>query len=222
MNAIVGSPALISIDQAMQRRLLSPQQNHLLASLAPHIQESLFPQLEPCKLAQGTVLAKPGMATSHFYFPVDALVSRHCLAEDEAGTAMSVVGNDGAIGLDLLMENGTAPTVSVVQVAGYAFRIEGRRLKREMDRHEELLAVLSQQSHATLTQMAQTAVCNRHHTLEQQLCRWLLLALDRLPGDDFRMSMDQIAQALGVKLPRCRKRRVPCRRQEWRNVSKDV
>lgn len=197
MNAVVGTSALTLLGPA-PRPSISPLQNHLLASLPDEVQARLFPLLELCQLPQGAVIAKPGMSIEHCYFPVDCLISRHCMTDDDAGTAMSVVGNDGVIGIDLFMDCGSAPLLSMVQIGGSAFRLQSRVVRDELDAHDDLQTAFSQHSHALLAQMAQTAVCNRHHTLEQQLCRWLLLSLDRLPTDNFRISQDHISNSLGV------------------------
>lgn len=198
MNAVFETQDFAFLPSDNDMELVSPLQNQLLAALPDHVLLRLLPHLELCVLAKGTILAKPGLATDHFYFPVDCLISRHCVMEDDAGTAMSVVGNDGLIGIDLFMESGSVPTVSIVQIPGHAYRIDGARIREELDRHEELLNAMSRHFHTLLTQMAQTAVCNRHHTLEQQLCRWLLLSLDRMPAEQLRVTQDQISHALGV------------------------
>lgn len=204
MNAILQSRSstcvghAASFGHAASEARVSPLQNHLLASLPDDVQARLFPMLEACQLTPGAVIARPDMRLDYCYFPVDCLISRHCMVDDDAGTAMTVVGNDGVIGIDFFMDCGSAPLLSLVQIGGSAFRLSIASIREELDAHEDLQTAFSQHSHALLAQMAQTAVCNRHHTLAQQLCRWLLLSLDRLPTDNFRITQDRISQSLGV------------------------
>jgi CRP-like cAMP-binding protein len=178
---------------------VSPQQNHLLAALPEEVQQRLFPHLELFPMALGTVLDEPGIPTDHVYFPTDSLVSQLYMTKDGASAEISVVGNEGLIGIDLFMGGGSTPSLAVVQSAGSAFRLDGRRLKEEFNRHGELLLLILRYTQALITQMAQTAVCNRHHTVDQQLSRWLLLSLDRLPGNKLKMTQEQIANTLGVR-----------------------
>lgn len=179
--------------------LASPHQNHLLAALPEEVQQRLFPHLELFPLSLGTVLDEPGIPADHVYFPTDSLVSQLYVTRDGASAEISVVGNEGLIGIDLLMGGGSTPTLSVVQSAGSSFRLDGRHLRDEFNRHEELLQLMLRYTQALITQMAQTAVCNRHHTVAQQLSRWLLLSLDRLSGTQLKMTQEQIANALGVR-----------------------
>lgn len=188
MNSPAGTP-----------NLASPQQNHLLAALPDEVQQRLFPHLELYPLSLGAVLDEPGIPTDHVYFPTDSLVSQLYVTKDGASAEISVVGNEGLIGIDLFMGGGSTPSLSVVQSAGNAFRLEGRRLQEEFNRHGDLLMMLLRYTQALLTQMAQTAVCNRHHTVDQQLCRWLLLSLDRLPSNKLKMTQELIANTLGVR-----------------------
>lgn len=206
MNAIVGIQPLQPFAKQPSparpqviRPVIKPQQNHLLAALSDEARERLLPHMELYPLPQGTVLEEPGVTTDHIWFPVDCLVSRQCMMEDGACTEISTVGNDGLVGIDLLMGRTTAPTVSIVQVAGSAYRLDGRHAKEELNRHGELLTLMLRYTHALITQVAQTAVCNRHHTLDHQLCRWLLTSLDRLPGNQLQMTQEQISNALGVR-----------------------
>lgn len=198
MNAAVRAESVFSMQSGSPTSYVNPAKNRLLALLPEDIQQRLFPHLEQCSLAQGTVLAGPGIINDHFWFPVDCLISQHCMLDNGAGSAMSVIGNDGVIGNDFFMESGCSATVSVVQVAGKAFRIAGDKVKQELNRQGRLQTLLFWYFHALLAQMAQTAVCNRQHTLDQQLCRWLLLSLDRLPGISLQMSFEQVAVALGA------------------------
>lgn len=208
MNAVAG-PQLLpttakSSSQALAKPLalrlsINPLQNQLLAALPQDVQQRLFPELELCQLSQGDILDEPGVPTEFFHFPVDCLVSRQCMMEDGACTEVSMVGNDGLVGMDLFMGQGSAPTRSVVQIAGNAFRLESRWIKEELNRADDLLLLLFRYAHTLIFQTAQTAVCNRHHNVEQQLCRWLLLSLDRVPDNALKMTQEQIANSLGVR-----------------------
>jgi CRP-like cAMP-binding protein len=176
-----------------------PQQNHLLKALSPAERERLFPQLKLVSLPLGKVLYESGDTLKHIYFPTDSIVSLLYVLENGASAEISVVGNDGAIGLALYMGGETTTNRAIVQSAGSAYRLTGRRLKLEFGRHGQLLHVLLRYTQALITQMAQTAVCNRHHTVHQQLCRWLLLSLDRIPGNKMIMTQELIANMLGVR-----------------------
>jgi CRP-like cAMP-binding protein len=177
----------------------SPQQNHLLDALPRAERERLFPHLKLVALPLGAVLYESGDTLRHIYFPTDSIVSLLYVLEDGASAEISVVGNDGAIGVALFMGGETTTNRAMVQSAGSAFRLTGKRLKLEFDRHGELLHLLLRYTQALITQMAQTAVCNRHHSVQQQLCRWLLLSLDRLSTDRLVMTQELIANMLGVR-----------------------
>jgi CRP-like cAMP-binding protein len=177
----------------------APQQNHLLNALPRGERERLFPHLKLVALPLGTVLYESGDTLRHIYFPTDSIVSLLYVLEDGASAEISVVGNDGAIGVALFMGGETTTNRAMVQSAGSAFRLTGKRLKQEFDRHGELLHLLLRYTQALITQMAQTAVCNRHHSVQQQLCRWLLLSLDRLASDKLVMTQELIANMLGVR-----------------------
>jgi CRP-like cAMP-binding protein len=157
----------------------SPQQNHLLAALSPAIQERLFPHLELVEMPLGKVLYESGDALRHVYFPTNSIVSLLYVMESGASAEISVVGNEGLIGVALFMGGESTPSRAIVQSAGVAYRLLGQRLKDEFNTHGELLLLMLRYTQALITQMAQTAVCNRHHSVDQQLCRWLLLSLDR-------------------------------------------
>ncbi len=129
------------------------------------------------------VLYESGEALRHIYFPIDSIVSLLYVMKDGASAEIAIVGNEGAIGVSLFMGGETTPSRAIVQSAGFAYRLTGRRLKQEFERHGRLLHVLLRYTQSLITQMAQTAVCNRHHSVDQQLCRWLLLSLDRLPSN---------------------------------------
>ncbi len=177
----------------------APQENHLLAALPPEVQGRLFPHLEVAPLPLGKVLYESGDAMHHVYFPTDSIVSLLYVMESGASAEISVVGNEGLIGISLFMGGESTPSRAIVQSAGSAFRLQGQRLKDEFNRHGELLLLMLRYTQSLITQMAQTAVCNRHHSVDQQLCRWLLLSLDRLPGNRLTMTQELIANMLGVR-----------------------
>ncbi len=177
----------------------SPQQNLLLASLPAEVQERLAPHLELVALPLGMVLYESGDTMRHVYFPTDAIVSLLYVMENGASAEISVVGNDGVIGVALFMGGESTTSRALVQSAGSAYRLLGKRFKEECNRHGDLLQLMLRYSQALITQMAQTAVCNRHHSIDQQLCRWLLLSLDRLPGSKLVMTQELIANMLGVR-----------------------
>jgi CRP-like cAMP-binding protein len=176
-----------------------PERNHLLAALPSAEHERIFPHLQFVELPLGTVLYESGDALRHVYFPTDAIVSLLYVMEDGASAEISVVGNEGLVGVSLFMGGETTPSRAIVQSAGGAYRLLGQRLKEEFARHGILQILLLRYTWALLTQMAQTAVCNRHHSVDQQLCRWLLLSLDRLDGNELRMTQELIANMLGVR-----------------------
>ena len=177
----------------------APGQNRLLAALPPSDRERLFPHLELVPMELGRVLYESGDALVHVYFPLDSIVSLLYVMENGSSAEISVVGNEGLIGLALFMGGETTPSRAIVQSAGYGYRLIGRRLKEEFNRHGELQLLLLRYTQALITQMAQTAVCNRHHSVDQQLCRWLLLSLDRLPSNKLVMTQELIANMLGVR-----------------------
>ena len=176
-----------------------PTQNHLLAALSEEVRNRLFGQLELVSLALGNVLYESGDTLRHVYFPTDSIISLLYVMESGASAEISVVGNEGLIGVALFMGGESTPSRAMVQSAGSAFRLDGQRLKDEFNRHGELLVLMLRYTQSLLTQMAQTAVCNRHHTIDQQLCRWLLLSLDRLPSNQLTMTQELIANMLGVR-----------------------
>jgi len=177
----------------------TPQQNHLLAALPAEVQHRLFPHLELVSLPLGKVLHESGDALRHVYFPTDSIVSLLYVMESGASAEISVVGNEGLIGVAVFMGGESTPSRAIVQSAGHAYRLLGQRLKDELNRHSEMLRLMLRYTQALLTQMAQTAVCNRHHSIDQQLCRWLLLSLDRLPSNHLTMTQELIANMLGVR-----------------------
>lgn len=176
-----------------------PLQNRLLAALPAEEWARWQPALEPVNMPLGTVLYESGMAMSHVYFPTTAIVSLLYVLKDGASAEIAVVGNEGIVGISLFMGGETTPSRSVVQSAGRGFRMRGQTLKEEFDRSGPVLHLLLRYTQALITQMAQTAVCNRHHSLDQQLCRWLLLSLERLSGNELVMTQELIANMLGVR-----------------------
>ncbi|HEX5842295.1 MAG TPA: Crp/Fnr family transcriptional regulator [Pseudomonas sp.] len=177
----------------------SLQQNLLLASLPDEVQERLAPHLELVELPLGMVLYESGDTMRHVYFPTDSIVSLLYVMENGASAEISIVGNDGVIGVALFMGGESTTSRALVQSAGYAYRLLGKRFKEEFNRYGDMLQLMLRYSQALITQMAQTAVCNRHHTIDQQLCRWLLLSLDRLPSSQLVMTQELIANMLGVR-----------------------
>ncbi len=177
----------------------SPQQNHLLAALSPEVQGRLFPHLQLVKLPLRSVLYESGRPMRHVYFPTDSIVSLQYMMENGASTAISVVGNEGLLGITLFMGGESTPNRSLVQSAGYAYRLPRARVKEEFNRHGQLLVLMLRYTQALLTQIGQTAVCNRHHTIDQQICRWLLLSMDRLSHNHLTMTQEFISNMLGVR-----------------------
>jgi len=177
----------------------TPQQNYLLGALPTAVQERIFPFLEPAPMPLGKVLYESGAPERHVYFPTDSIISLLYVMENGASAEISVVGNEGLVGIALFMGGESTTSRAIVQSAGFAYRLLGKRFKDEVNRHGDLLFLMLRYSQALITQMAQTAVCNRHHTIEQQLCRWLLLSLDRLPANQLIMTQELIANMLGVR-----------------------
>ena len=176
-----------------------PRQNHLLASLPATEWARWEPLLEPVELPLGEILYESGGTMSHVYFPVNAIVSLLYVMEDGASAEIAVVGKEGLVGISLFMGGGSTPSRAVVQSAGRGFRLKASALKEEFSRSGAVMHLLLRYTQALITQMAQTAVCNRHHSLDQQLCRWLLLSLDRLDGRELVMTQELIANMLGVR-----------------------
>ena len=177
----------------------SPQANRLLAVLPPDIRDRLVPHLELVSLPLGQALYESGGRLEYVYFPVDAIVSLLSVTENGSSAEIAVVGNDGLLGIALFLGSETMPNRAVVQSAGHAYRLKGSVFKREVNLPGPLQRLLLRYTSALLIQMAQTAVCNRHHTVDQQLCRWLLVCFDRLPGNDLIMTQELIANMLGVR-----------------------
>jgi CRP-like cAMP-binding protein len=176
-----------------------PQQNHLLAALSPPERERIYPHLRFVPMPLGEVLYESGDVLRYVYFPTDSIVSLLYVLADGASAEISVVGNEGLIGIALFMGGETTPSRAIVQSAGHAYRLIGQQLKDEFHRNGKLQLLLLRYTQALITQMAQTAVCNRHHSVDQQLCRWLLLSLDRLSSNQLTMTQELIANMLGVR-----------------------
>ena len=176
-----------------------PKGNQLLAALPPAEYRRWLPHLEAVPLALGQVLYESGATLEHVYFPATAIVSLLYVMQDGASAEIAVVGLEGVVGVSLFMGGESTPSRAVVQSAGSAFRLRAQLLKDEFNRAGPVLHLLLRYTQALITQMAQTAVCNRHHSLEQQLCRWLLLSLDRLDGNELVMTQELIANMLGVR-----------------------
>ena len=174
------------------------RKNKLLAALPDAEARRWLPQLESIQLPLGEVLYESGSTLTHVYFPTTAIVSLLYVMDNGASAEIAVVGNEGLVGISLFMGGESTPSRAVVQSAGQSFRLRARALKDEFNR-APVLHLLLRYTQALITQMAQTAVCNRHHTLDQQLCRWLLLSLDRLRGTELVMTQELIANMLGVR-----------------------
>ncbi|MFZ4287501.1 Crp/Fnr family transcriptional regulator [Variovorax sp. HJSM1_2] len=179
--------------------LIDSVQNQLLSALPPAQWQRWKQDLEPIELSLGLVLYESGLVMTHVYFPTTAIVSLLYVLEDGASAEIAVVGNEGIVGISLFMGGGSTPSRAVVQSAGHGYRLPATAMQVEFDRGGPVLHLLLRYTQALITQMAQTAVCNRHHSLDQQLCRWLLLSLDRLKGLELLMTQELISNMLGVR-----------------------
>ncbi len=177
----------------------TPKQNHLLAALPAAEFARISQQLELVPMRLGQAIYESGGRLAHVYFPTTSIVSLLYVLEDGASAEIAVVGNEGILGISLFMGGETTPSRAVVQSAGFAYRLKSQLLKEEFERAGPVLRLLLRYTQALITLMTQTAVCNRHHTVEQQLCRWLLLSLDRLPTESLSMTQELIANMLGVR-----------------------
>jgi CRP-like cAMP-binding protein len=173
--------------------------NHLLSVLPDIEWARLSPQLVLVDLPLGHVVYESGDRLDHVYFPTSSIVSLLYVMEDGSSAEIAIVGNEGIIGIALFMGGETMPNRAIVQSAGEAYRLDARILKEEFHRAGPVQRLLLRYTQALITQMAQTAVCNRHHSIDQQLCRWLLLSLDRLPSNELKMTQELIANMLGVR-----------------------
>ena len=178
---------------------MNPEKNQLLAALPTAEWERWLPQLESVDLQLGQVLYEAGGTLSHVYFPTTAIVSLLYVMENGASAEIAMVGNEGIVGISLFMGGESTSSRAVVQSAGQGFRLKAQSVKEEFNRAGPVLHLLLRYTQALITQMAQTAVCNRHHTLDQQLCRWLLLSMDRLEGNELMMTQELVANMLGVR-----------------------
>src|SRR6266851_1269477 len=177
----------------------SPHQNHLLAALPASDYKRLASHLELVSMKLGDVLYESGIQLRYVYFPTTSFLSLLYVMEDGASAEIAIVGNEGVLGISLFMGGETTPSRAVVQSAGHAFRLKAALLKNEFGRFGPTMHLLLRYTQALITQMAQTAVCNRHHSVDQQLCRWLLLSLDRLQTNELSMTQELIANMLGVR-----------------------
>lgn len=177
----------------------NPRQNHLLNALLNTEFDRLNEGLELVKLSLGEVLYESGSLLKYVYFPTNSIISLLFVMENGASAEIAVVGNDGILGISLFMGGETTPSRAVVQSEGYGYRLKAQLLKEEFNRAGPVMRLLLRYTQALITQMSQTAVCNRHHSVEQQLCRWLLLSLDRLSGTKLNMTQELISNMLGVR-----------------------
>jgi CRP-like cAMP-binding protein len=179
--------------------VVEPTQNRLLAALPAAELERWLPRLEPVDMPLGKVLYESGSTMTHVYFPTTSIVSLLYVMEDGASAEIAVVGHEGIVGISLFMGGESTPSRAVVQSAGQGLRLKASLMMQEFNRSGPVLHLLLRYTQALITQMAQTAVCNRHHSLDQQLCRWLLLSLDRVQSDELVMTQELIANMLGVR-----------------------
>ena len=184
-------------EKSLQRH--SPNQNHLLAALPDEDFARLLPLLELAAMPLGEMLYEPGQQMRHAYFPTTAIVSLHYVTESGASAETAGVGNEGVVGVALFMGGDTTSSSAVVHTAGHAYRLDGRLLKQEFNRGGFMHGLLLRYTQALMTQMSQSAACNRHHSVEQRLCRWLLLTLDRCQSSDLVMTQELVASMLGVR-----------------------
>jgi CRP-like cAMP-binding protein len=177
----------------------NPEQNNLLAALPESVRERLFTHLESVYMPLGDVLYETGTQLKYAYFPTTSIVSLLYVMKDGASAEIAVVGREGLLGIALFMGGETTPSRAIVQSAGHGFRLKSQLLKDEFSHAGPLMHLLLRYTQALITQMSQTAVCNRHHSIHQQLCRWLLMSMDRLPSNDLVMTQELIANMLGVR-----------------------
>jgi CRP-like cAMP-binding protein len=173
--------------------------NQLLATLSSKAQQRIFPKLKRVELALGDVIYESDQAIEYVYFPVDCIVSLLYVTEDGSSAEISVVGREGVVGVSVIVGSASTPNRFIVQSHGFAYRMTAREFKNEFNAYSEIRILMLRFTQALITQMSQTAVCNRHHSIDQQLCRWLLLSLDRLDCDQLNMTQELIANMLGVR-----------------------
>lgn len=176
-----------------------PEQNHLLAALPERARERIFPKLKLVELKLGEVIYESGQPIESVYFPTNCIISLLYVMINGSSAEISVVGNEGMAGIAVFMGGDSTPSRTVVQSQGFAYRLPAPELKTEFNNSPEVRVLALRYTQALITQMSQTAVCNRHHSIDQQLCRWLLLSLDRLPGNRLTMTQELIANMLGVR-----------------------
>lgn len=176
-----------------------PTQNHLLAALSSDTRSRLLPLLELVYLTQGTILHGIGEMPCHVYFPADAIIAKQALIENGASTQVYMIGNEGMAGIAAFTGGNAMPMQAIVQSSGYAYKLTAKQLNAEFNRHGEMLILLMRYTQALITQTAQTAMCNRHHSIEQQLSRILLQTLDRISGDELHVTQESLANLLGVR-----------------------
>jgi CRP-like cAMP-binding protein len=191
--------ALSTSEAYVIRGSYDPTQNQILAALTPAERARIYPYLQRVPLRLAEALCESGAAFRHVYFPADCIISLLHVLKDGATAEIAVVGNDGLIGVAFFMGGESTPSRAVVKSAGHAYRLVGKRLTEEFHRNGHMRFLLLRYTQALMTQMAQTAVCNRHHSVDQQLCRWLLLSLDRLEANQLTMTQALIADMLGVR-----------------------
>ncbi len=177
----------------------SPKQNRLIAALPTDVFERIAPHLELIPMPLGDVIYESGGQLQYVYFPSTAIVSLHYVMENGASAEISGVGNEGVVGISLFMGGNTTSSLATVYTGGFGYRLKARVLMEEFNRAGPMMRLLLRYTQALMTQMSQTAVCNRHHSVEQQLCRWLLLTLDKLPSNELTMTQELIASMLGVR-----------------------
>lgn len=179
-------------------KLTDVRKNHLLAALPTAVLERLLPQLEAVEMPLGQVLYEAGTTLSHVYFPTTAVVSLLYVMHDGDSAEIAVVGNDGLVGISLFMGGGSTPSRALVQNGGRGYRMDAKLVQHEFERSKQVLHLFLRYTQALITQMTQSAACNKHHSLDQQLCRWLLLTLDRYEGNQLTMTKQLIANMLGT------------------------
>src|ERR1700690_970562 len=179
----------------------TPKQNHFLAALPAEDYARLLPHLELVAMPLGRVVYESGAHLDHLYFPTTSIVSLLYIMETGASAEIAIIGNEGMVGISLFMGGESTPSRAVVQSAGNGYRLMSSILKREFALFGQFAHLALRYTQALITQMAQTAVCNRHHSIDQQLCRWLLLSIDRLPSNELKMTQELIANMLGVRRP---------------------
>lgn len=183
----------------LHRHASDPRQNHLLAALPDTEWRRWQTDLEPVDMPRGMVLSESGSTPAHAYFPTTAIVSLLNMTEDGASSEIAVVGNEGVVGISLFMGGDATPSQAVVQSAGHGYRLRAQVVKNEVSRASPVLTMLLRYTQAMIAQVGQTAACNRYHSIDQQLCRRLLLGLDRLPSDELAMTQELLASLLGVR-----------------------